>query len=172
MSIGSVARANPSRGDYFLPFAVSGVVALLLASVLVWLIWFQKPGAAVQSAGFDVLRTQEDAWNRGDLNGFVGTYQMSDAITFYGGGRITNGWANLLERYQRRYQTAGTNTDLGRLKFDDVVVEPMSSDGLLARGKWTVTLNDRASTGLFTILVKRFPEGWRVVHDHTSSECP
>jgi beta-aspartyl-peptidase (threonine type) len=39
----------------------------------------------------------------------------------------------------------------------------------MVRGRWRLTFRDGKQTGgLFTLLMRRTPEGWRIVHDHTS----
>ena len=44
-------------------------------------------------------------------------------------------------------------------------------DSAFVRGRWGLTLPDgKKPGGLFTLVFKRMaPEGWRIVHDHTSA---
>jgi hypothetical protein len=118
-----------------------------------------------------VLDSQVAAWNRGDLEGFMVGYWKNDEMTFCSGGTITKGWQPTLERYRKRYQVEGK--EMGRLTFDVIRVEPIVDSIALVRGRWRLLLKDGKPEGLFTLQMKLFPEGWRVVYDHTSiAETP
>ena len=115
-----------------------------------------------------VLRTQESAWNRGDLERFVAEgYERSPALTFYSGGEISRGFDTLLERYRKRYQEGGR--EMGKLSFTEVETLLLGSDCGILRGRWRLDfLKDPAVGGLFTLVMERTSDGWRIVHDHTS----
>jgi ketosteroid isomerase-like protein len=116
------------------------------------------------------LNVQVRAWNRGDLEGFMQGYWNSPELTFSSGGAVTKGWQPTLERYRRRYQSVGS--EMGKLSFDDVQISVLDSDSAFVRGRWHLTMsNGKKPGGLFTLIVRRKPEGWRIVHDHTSAEC-
>jgi ketosteroid isomerase-like protein len=73
------------------------------------------------------------------------------------------------ERYRRRYQAEGKA--MGQLEFSELEIEPLGQDSILARGGWRLTMPDGTKPGgLFTLIFRRFPEGWKIVHDHTSAE--
>ncbi len=60
---------------------------------------------------------------------------------------------------------------MGKLAFNDVQVDLIGSDNALVRGRWELTLKDGTNPkGLFTLRFRRLPEGWRIVHDHTSAK--
>jgi len=47
----------------------------------------------------------------------------------------------------------------------------LAEDTGTVRGRWKLQFsNESESGGLFTLLMRRFDEGWRIVHDHTSAE--
>ena len=131
-------------------------------------------GAVVASALPDsqadvraLFARQQDAWNRKDLEGFMAGYWKSDDLTFYSGGSITRGWQPTLDRYRQHYQGAGS--EMGRLEFRDLRVEMLGKEAAFARGEYWLTLSTgKTLHGIFTLVLRRFPEGWRVVHDHTS----
>ena len=59
---------------------------------------------------------------------------------------------------------------MGRLAFSGVEVVLLGPDAALARGRWELTMPDGSHPGgLFTLVLRKFPEGWRITHDHTSS---
>jgi beta-aspartyl-peptidase (threonine type) len=59
---------------------------------------------------------------------------------------------------------------MGRLGFDAIEVFPLGPDAAFARGGYRLRLKDGSEPhGLFTLVLRRFPEGLRIVHDHTSA---
>ena len=115
-----------------------------------------------------LLARQQDAWNRHDLEGFMEGYWKSDDLTFFSGAKVTRGWQPTLDRYRQHYQAPGT--EMGKLEFRSLSIEMLGNDGAFARGEYWLTLSSgKTPHGIFTLVIRRFPEGWRVVHDHTSA---
>jgi len=114
-----------------------------------------------------VLDVQVEAWNRGDLDAFMEGYRHGDELRFYSGDKIQVGWQATMDRYRQRYQADGA--EMGQLAFDELTIDVLSNNAAIVRGRWHLTRKEDAPHGLFTLLVKRFPEGWRIVHDHTSA---
>lgn len=115
-----------------------------------------------------VLSAQVEAWNKGDLEGFMAGYWNSPDLTFFSGGNVAQGWQAALERYQRNYQ--GTGKEMGHLEFQDLNIDLLGERAAVVRGKWHLTMSDgKTPHGLFTLILKRLPKGWRIVHDHTSA---
>lgn len=114
-----------------------------------------------------VLQAQVDAWNRGDIAGFMDGYVRSDSLRFASGNRTLYGWQATLERYQRSYPDRAA---MGTLTFDSLDVRVLAPEWATVFGHWhlarTDTLGDLG--GLFTLLLQKRPEGWRVLTDHTS----
>jgi uncharacterized protein (TIGR02246 family) len=137
-----------------------------LLTVAVSALAAESPDAAVRA----LLEAQQTAWNRGDLEGFMAGYWNSPDLTFYSGRDKKQGWQATLERYRARYQAPGT--EMGRLTFSELTVEPLGPDVALARGRWRVEMKDQTLDGLFTLIVRKKPDGWRIVHDHTSAGDP
>jgi len=115
-----------------------------------------------------VLKTQQEAWNNKDLDGFMKGYWNSPDLTFFSGVHIASGWQGALERYRKTYQSAGK--EMGKLDFYDLRIEPLGPDSAFVRGAWHLTMTDgKTPHGLFTLVFHRFPEGWKIIHDHTSA---
>lgn len=131
-------------------------------------------GAALSSARPDpeadvrsLLQRQQGAWNRYDLDGFMAGYWKSDDLTFFSGSSVTLGWQMTLDRYRQHCQSAGT--EMGKLEFRNLHIEMLGSDAAFARGEYHLAMSSgKTPHGIFTLIIRRFPEGWRVVHDHTS----
>ena len=113
-----------------------------------------------------VLQEQERAWNAGDLAGFMRGYAKGDQTRFASGGDITLGWQTVFDRYQKKY---GTGAGMGYLTFSNIEISTLASDGALAFGAWHLKRGGETFSGLFTLVFRKTPEGWRIVHDHTSS---
>jgi beta-aspartyl-peptidase (threonine type) len=113
-----------------------------------------------------VLQAQVAAWNRGDLEAFMAGYWHSPDLTFFSGKDIRAGWEATLERYQKRYQ--GEGHEMGKLTFSELRVEVLDPDHAWVRGRWHLETSKEPLGGLFTLIFKKFPEGWRIIHDHTS----
>jgi len=115
-----------------------------------------------------VLRTQQEAWNRHDLDGFMAGYWNSPQLTFFSGAKESDGWQAAMDRYRAVYTSAGH--DMGKLEFSGLRIEVLGTDAAFVRGAWLLTMMPDGKTphGLFTLVFRKFPEGWKVVHDHTS----
>ncbi len=128
----------------------------------------QNSGEPVRLAVQQVLEQQQDAWNHHDLEGFMAGYWNSPELTFFSGAKATSGWQSTIERYRKAYQSEGR--EMGKLEFSDLNIQPLASDAALVRGAWHLTMSDGKTThGLFTLIFRKFPDGWKIVHDHTSA---
>jgi ketosteroid isomerase-like protein len=114
-----------------------------------------------------VLDSQVAAWNKGDLEGFMAGYWKSEKLTFFSGDKIEHGWQATYDRYRKRYQAEGR--EMGQLTFSDLEIEMLGADIAWVRGRWKLVTSKETPGGLFTLVFKKFPEGWRIVHDHTSA---
>lgn len=116
-----------------------------------------------------VLRAQQDAWNRGDIDEFMNGYARSAATVFVSDDQVTRGWETVRERYRRKYSD---RTKMGTLAFSDIEVTVLSPDAAVVLGRWALKRATDEPHGRFTLILKRLPEGWRIVHDHTSAAPP
>lgn len=150
---------------------------LIRVSVLVFALFTgamhaAAPPTAVPPATAEILRilqTQANAWNCGDLDAFMRTYAPVDDLRFASGGNVTYGWQPTLERYRQRYPDRAA---MGTLAFSDLAVTELSPDAAIVFGRWQLTRASDSPHGLFTLLVRRTPAGWRIFADHTSSAAP
>ena len=115
-----------------------------------------------------VLQTQQDAWNRHDLDSFMAGYWNSEELTFFSAGQEQHGWQATLERYRARYTSPGH--EMGKLEFSALRIEMLGPDAAFVRGEFHLTMPDgKTPYGLFTLVFRKFADGWRIVHDHTSA---
>ena len=110
------------------------------------------------------IERQADSWNEGDIHGFMKYYWNSEALTFSSGGETRQGWQATLDRYLTRYPDKAT---MGTLDFQVDEVVMLGDDAAFMLGRWHLT-RDEPIGGNFSLIWQRKPEGWRIVHDHTS----
>lgn len=113
-----------------------------------------------------LLGDQEKAWNNRDLEGFMVGYWKSEKLTFASGKDVVSGWNATLERYRKRYQQEGK--EMGKLEFSDLQIEVLSPAAAWVRGRWQLKQTSETIGGLFTLILKKMADGWRIIHDHTS----
>ena len=141
-----------------------GVIAMLAVPGI-----GQDAGDAARTAIRKVIDEQQAAWNRQDLEAFMGGYWNSPELTFFSGGHEAKGWQAALDRYKKNYQSAGR--EMGKLEFADVRIELLGPESAFVRGQFHLTMSDgKTPHGLFTLVFRKFPEGWKIVHDHSARE--
>ena len=113
-----------------------------------------------------VLTAQQDAWNRGDIDAFMNGYARSASTVFVSEDEVRRGWETVRERYRVKYSD---RAKMGTLSFSDIEVAMLSPDAAVVLGRWRLKRANDEPHGRFTLIFKRLPEGWRIVHDHTSS---
>ncbi len=112
-----------------------------------------------------LLDGQAADWNRGHLEGFLAGYWNSDRTAFAGSQGILHGWQALLERYRKTYPD---RLAMGTLAFSGLEITPLCPDAALVLGKWHLEREAGPTGGVFSLVLRRFPGGWRIIADHTS----
>jgi ketosteroid isomerase-like protein len=122
----------------------------------------------VRKAITSVLEEQQSAWNRGDVEAFMKGYWNSPDLTFAGTTGITRGWESVLARYRKNYADRAA---MGQLEFSALEFHTLGKDAALVLGHWHLKRASGAAGGVFSLVFQRFPEGWRIIHDHTSADA-
>ena len=138
------------------------------------LLWFsagcQTPAHSVSpEASAEIRALMEQSardWNNGDIKGFMNSYARAETTRFASGGEVVYGWQTVLERYTKKY---GDRAAMGTLTFSDLDITVWSSDAATVFGRWQLRREKDAPSGFFTLIFRKRPEGWRIVHDHTSA---
>jgi uncharacterized protein (TIGR02246 family) len=142
---------------------VSVMAALTVSGVA------QDASDAARAAIHKVIDDQQAAWNRQDLEAFMSGYWNSPELTFFSGARESKGWQAALDRYKKNYQGAGH--EMGKLEFANLRIELLGPEAAFVRGEFHLTMSDgKTPHGLFTLVFRKFPEGWRIIHDHSAGE--
>ncbi len=115
------------------------------------------------------LDASTEAWNAGDLEGFLEPYLDSPETTYIGGSGLLRGKDAIRESYRRSYWRTGAPED--RLSFREIEVRSLGPEHALAVGRYVVAnraTGEQTATGLFCLVLVRTPQGWRILHDHSS----
>lgn len=130
-----------------------------------------RPAAALPEASdsasiLALLDDQTAAWNRGDVEGFMNGYWASDQTEFVSAEGVTRGWQTLLERYRHAYPDRKA---MGNLSFANLEIRVECPNAAYAVGEYHLHRESDDPSGLFTLNFRKFPEGWRIVVDHTTA---
>jgi uncharacterized protein (TIGR02246 family) len=109
-------------------------------------------------------------WNRGDLEGFLSDYAPESTTTFIDGRRARHGFDFIRNNYARWF-APGARRD--SLHFEEVEARRLSPTLALVTARFVLQHGDSVSaSGPFTLVMERRPEGWKILHDHSSSDPP
>lgn len=122
--------------------------------------------AQIEIDVLSIMTVQSRAWNRGDIAGFMLGYWNSPDLVFVSGDSVTRGWQPTLDRYRKSYDS---RAKMGELTFSDLNVNVMNKDVAVVIGSWSLKREKDNPKGKFTLIFQRLKEGWRIIHDHTST---
>ena len=117
----------------------------------------------------NILNAQADAWNRGELDRFMGYYWKSDDLACTTNGQTTQGWAATAAFYRKHYPTP---EDRGRLEYDEIQIQPLAKDAILVVGRWSLDGDPEARGGTFSRVFRRIDDHWVIAHEHLSPSAP
>lgn len=146
--------------------------ALLLVAMISLSVRAQNPPtpnkreSRISSAVRAVLTAQSQAWNRGDLEGYMDGYARSPDTVFVSGDSVARGWQTVLDRYRKKYDS---RDKMGTLTFSDLEITPLGNDAALALGRWHLQRAQDEPHGRFSLILRRTKRGWKIVHDHSSA---
>ncbi|MFM9952287.1 MAG: YybH family protein [Saprospiraceae bacterium] len=120
---------------------------------------------AAANAIRNVMKAQETAWNKGDLEAFMEGYLHSDSLCFIGSKGLTYGWDATLANYKQGYPNRAT---MGMLTFTLIRVDKLSGKAAFVIGKWHLKRDAGDLSGHFTLLWKKIKGKWLIVADHSS----
>lgn len=137
--------------------------------LLITLFVFVSLAASAQSkderAIQNLLLAQTEAWNRGDLEGFMQTYWKNDSLMFIGKSGVVWGWQQTLDNYKKGYPTREA---MGTLSFDIIQIKKLSPRYYSVVGKWTLKRTNDNPSGHYSLLLRKINGEWKIVADHSS----
>jgi uncharacterized protein (TIGR02246 family) len=114
-----------------------------------------------------VLLSQEKAWNKGDIDGFMQGYKESPDTLFIG-RQVSKGFNEILAEYKHDYPN---KSSMGQLGYSELEVHPLSETYAICIGHYHVERTKReggSADGLFSLVLEKTDTGWRIVVDHTT----
>ena len=136
---------------------------LLFATVLLWFAGTAR--SQDKDAILKVLHTQEQAWNAGDVDRFMEGYLKSDSLMFVGSSGPTYGYETVKANYKKNYPG---KAGMGKLTFTIKKVELLSGDTAFVMGAFHLKRDQDEPKGHFTLIFKKFQDGWKIISDHSS----
>lgn len=112
-----------------------------------------------------LLESQRQAWNKGDMEGYMQGYEQTDSLVFIGKSGPKYGWKTTLENYKKAYPDKSA---MGILTFDIKKVKLISDDHAFVLGAWNLKREKDEPKGYFTLLLKKIDGNWKVIADHSS----
>lgn len=113
----------------------------------------------------EIMETQQNSWNEGDIEAFMNGYWESDSLMFVGKSGVTYGYQNTYRRYQQGYPDRRA---MGTLTFDILHVTALGKKSALMIGKWHLAREDGDLEGHFSLTWRKIRGEWVIVADHSS----
>jgi len=86
-------------------------------------------------------------------------------MKFVSGDNVSRGWQAALDRYKKNYDS---KAKMGVLMFSGLEVNVLSKDAAVVLGNWSLAREKDNPKGKFTLVFRKFKDGWKIIHDHTS----
>jgi uncharacterized protein (TIGR02246 family) len=154
-------------------------VAVTIAVLGLGCVWARSAAAQVNESKEKaeiraVIAAQAAAWNKGDIDSFMKTYEDSPETTFVGSTSVNKGYGQVLERYKKNYATRAL---MGTLTFRDLEVRLLPSasgkpEYALVTGHFHLERTEHGAAGkddgIFSLVFHKTDGGWKIVLDHTA----
>lgn len=115
-----------------------------------------------------MLAHSAEAWNAGDLDGFMSDYANDSTTSFVAGGGPRYGYDWIRGSYAPRFEP-GAERD--SLRFENVVGRALGAGYAMATARFVLARGDSiTASGPFTLVLQRIDGRWKILHDHTSSD--
>ncbi|SRX51964.1 DUF4440 domain-containing protein [Aequorivita sp. CIP111184] len=118
--------------------------------------------ASDKEAILSVLKIQQEAWNQGDLEGFMEGYWKSDSLKFYGSKGVTNGWQKTLDNYKKGYPSKEYT---GNLNFTIEAVTKIEDNSYYVMGQFHLVRDAKKANGVFLIIFRNIEGEWKIIAD-------
>jgi ketosteroid isomerase-like protein len=113
-----------------------------------------------------LMRTEEEVWNRGDIDAYVNLYAPGDStrMIYNGGTGITRGKDSILAFYKKYWP----KEKMGTLTLTQDGIEKISNEFYYVSGFFNVSYSSgKPVKGRFSGLVKKIKGKWYLYTDHS-----
>ncbi len=114
---------------------------------------------------FSLMEQQEQAWNKGDIKGFMKPYWNSDSLIFIGSRGFTYGWQTTLDRYRQSYPD---KVAMGQLLFENKSYKTLGKNHSLVLGRWILYREKDTLRGSYSLTWQKIDGKWQIIADHSS----
>lgn len=108
---------------------------------------------------------QQNAWNNGDIEGYMSFYNNSDSLKFVTKNGVTSGFNNVLKKYKESFPD---KEKMGILKFGNLSYKIIDKNNVIVIGSWELIFKNDSKGGYFMLLWEKINGKWKIVIDHTS----
>lgn len=173
--VGAVDRATrPAAG----PGPAGKTAAAAALAVLLGACWVEpverdelersESGPGLEERVAAALDASADAWNRGDLEGFMSVYLQSPRTTYVGSTGLEVGYAAIRQRYAPLFEPGA---DRDSLAFESLRVRALGDDVAVGTARWVLRDDGEVTgSGPFSLVLRQANGDWKIVHDHSSSD--
>ncbi|MCB0688246.1 MAG: DUF4440 domain-containing protein [Saprospiraceae bacterium] len=113
----------------------------------------------------DLLSMQSEAWNKGDIEGFMQTYWDQDELQFLSKSGPTFGYQNTLQNYYKRYPD---RQSMGQLTFNVISLNKRSRKVYSLIGRYHLErVGIDNLEGYFLLILQKIRGHWKIVADST-----
>lgn len=161
------------RSSWFRAFKTFPAIFLCLSFVAGYAAQAQSPDEDLHTASrveLDVVKVvlaQEHAWNAGDIDGYLKEYKNSPETIFVG-THVDRGFNQISDDYKRNYSN---RSSMGNLGFSELEVHPLGAQYAICLGKYHLDRSKKEggpADGLFSMVMEKTADGWKIVLDHTT----
>jgi uncharacterized protein (TIGR02246 family) len=148
---------------------------LFLVMVFVVIPVSAQSAADDEKAIRDAITAQAAAWDRADIPGFMQAYEDSNDTTFMGTSTVRKGTQEIRKRYEANYSNPA---QMGKLTFSEIEIRLLNSscakpEFAFVTGKFHLARTERSAgqkdDGIFSLILRKGPTGWKIILDHTST---
>ena len=118
-----------------------------------------------EKAIMNLLSSQAEQWNKGNLDEFMKGYWNNDSLMFIGKNGVTYGYINTLNNYKKNYSSP---EQMGKLFFEFIKVKKISTEYYWVLGKFFLKRTIGDVSGHYTLLFRKINGKWLIVSDHSS----
>ncbi len=145
----------------------NSVILLVIVSLVILMTYCCEFSPDIEEAENEITAVFDQfkvLWNDENLEEVMECFWNSEKFTFQSGNKRLHGWDALYSRYKEGF----TGGKWRILNFTDMEIKVLSNDIAYVLGRWQLQSEDSSEEGLFTSILLRMPEGWRIVNDHSS----
>ncbi len=128
--------------------------------------WADELQGGAKQAIRNVLSESSNAWNRGDLDGYMKSFWKDERLRHFFNDDITIGYSAMKERFEARYPDPNNMGTISGSQFDIQIFGPVTA---IASGRWSYTHEEVVLKGVVTLVFQKIDDTWLIVHDHSTA---